>query len=227
MPEQLNFPLTSRPALERDDFFVSPSNAIAVALIDAPHSWPAGRLILTGPPGCGKTHLTHVWAAQTGGQIVHSSALAGADIPTLAAHPVALEDADRGAGDPAFETALFHLHNLIAANGHALLVTARTPPARWGVTLPDLASRLGAIQHAALEPPDDDLLGAVIMKLLADRQLRPAPDVVPYLVRRIDRSFEAALAIIDALDDAALTQNRPITRALAAQVLDKLGAAPA
>ena len=74
--------------------------------------------------------------------------------------------------------------------------------------------------HAALGAPDDALLSAVLMKLFADRQLMPSPDTIPYLVRRMERSFRAAEEVVADLDAAALAQRRPITRGLAAQVLD-------
>jgi len=221
MAEQLSFSLPSRPALERADFFVSPSNALAVALIDTHTSWPAGKLVLVGPQGAGKTHLAHVWAHSTGAQIIAAQQLTEAQVPALATGSVALEDADRIAGDAGLETALFHLHNLMAAEGQPLLMTARSAPPHWGLTLPDLASRLGAVQNAALEAPDDALLAAVMMKLFADRQMRPAPDVIPYLSRRIDRSFAAAAETVALLDREALAQSRDLTRAFAAQVLDK------
>ncbi|MBC7131897.1 MAG: chromosomal replication initiator DnaA [Roseovarius sp.] len=218
---QLSFDLPARPALGRDDFFVSPANAEAVALIEAWRDWPARKLLLAGPPGAGKTHLAHVWAGLSGARIVAAGTLAQADIPALAAGPVAIEDAQRIAGDRAAEEALFHLHNLVLAEGHALLVTARAAPVRWGLGLPDLASRMEGTLLARLAPPDDALLAALLAKLFADRQLSPSPDTVPYLVRRIERSFEAAHEVVAALDARALAEGRAITRALAAEMLDK------
>lgn len=220
MPEQLSFDLPARAALERDDFFVSPANALAVAMIDAPSSWSAGRLILIGPEGAGKTHLAHVWAQQCGATILAASDLREGDIPELLRNPVALEDADQIAGDRAQETALFHLHNLAQAEAQPLLLTARSAPQRWGLTLPDLASRMQAVQTAELALPDDALLSAILMKLFADRQINPSPDVIPYLARRIDRSFAAAQRTVALIDRAALQAHRPLTRALAAKVLD-------
>ncbi len=223
MAQQLSFDLPARQALGRDDFFVSPANAEAVAMIESWQGWPNRKLVLAGPAGAGKTHLTHVWAALTGAHILSATHLIGADIPALAAAPVAVEDADQIAGDRAMEEALFHLHNLILAEGQSLLLTATTAPNFWALTLPDLASRMQATTLVKLRAPDDALLSAVLMKLLSDRQLSPGPDVIPYLTRRIDRSFETARRVIDALDRTALETGRPITRKLAAKVLDNLG----
>lgn len=219
MPEQLAFPLPRLEARGREDFFVSPANALAVRQIEAWRAWPQGKLVLTGPEGAGKTHLAHVWAALAGARIVAARALAPAEIPALAAGPAAVEDADRTAGRAGSETALLHLHNLALANGHPLLLTARRPPSQWNLALPDLASRMAATATAALEPPDDALLSAVLVKLFADRQIAPPPKLVHYCLRRMDRSFAAAQRLVAALDARALATGRPLGAALAAEVL--------
>ena len=222
MPEQLSFRLPARPALGRGDFFISPANAAAVELVSTEAAWPAGKLALVGAEGAGKTHLVHVWAAETGARIVVAADLPAADLPALtAATRVAVEDMDRAAGDRATEDALFHLHNLLQAAQGRLLLTGRTPPARWTLALPDLRSRLAATATAALDPPDDALLAAVLVKLFADRGIAVAPPLVAYLLPRIDRSFAAAQDVVERLDRAALSEGRAVTRALAQRLLDK------
>ncbi|MRU14260.1 chromosomal replication initiator DnaA [Roseovarius sp. A21] len=221
MPEQLSFDLPVREALGRDDFFVSPANAEAVAMTEGWEGWPSRKLILIGPRGAGKTHLAHVWASLSGARILQATQLGAADIPDLATGPVAVEDAETIAGDRALEDKLFHLHNLTLAEGNSLLLTASKPANLWSLSLPDLASRMQGTPYTTLHEPDDSLLAAVLMKLMADRQLSPSPSVLTYLTRRIDRSFEAARDVVDRLDAIALATGRPINRALAAKVLDK------
>lgn len=220
MPEQLSFDLPVRTALGRGDFFVSPANAAAVAMIEGWIGWPGRKLLLIGPPGAGKTHLVHVWAGLSGAAIIEASALTQCDIPTLARHHVAVENAGHVAGDAHAEEALFHLHNLVLAEGHSLLLTAGHEAGLWRTQLPDLTSRMQGTPAVTLSEPDDTLLGAVLMKLMADRQITPAPSLIPYLVARMDRSFEAAREIVSKLDKAALTQGAPISRALARRLLD-------
>ncbi|KZY33076.1 chromosomal replication initiator DnaA [Roseovarius sp. HI0049] len=220
MARQLSFDLPVRTALGRDDFFVSQANATAVAMIEGWRTWPARKLVLTGPRGAGKTHLAHVWAAQSGARIIPARGVAAADIPALAAAPVAVEDCDAIAGDRAAEDALFHLHNLALAEGQSLLFTAAAAPNHWRLALPDLASRMQGTPTVQIAPPDDELLMAVMMKLFSDRQLSPAPATLPYLTKRIDRSFDAARDIVERLDAAALEQRRPINTKLAGELLD-------
>ncbi|MEM6940484.1 MAG: chromosomal replication initiator DnaA [Pseudomonadota bacterium] len=221
MAEQLSLDLPSRTALGRDAFFAAPSNAAALHLVEDWQNWAGRKLVLTGPEGSGKTHLTHVWAALSGAQIVAARDLPHIDIAVEAVRgSIAVEDVPEIASDAHAEALLFHLHNMALAEGQALLLTGRGDVARWGIALPDLKSRIQGSVAVALNAPDDTLLSALLVKLLSDRQLTPKPDLIPYLLSRMDRSFAAAIALVDRLDAASLAQKKPVTRRLAAQVLE-------
>ncbi|MDE4191167.1 HdaA/DnaA family protein [Phaeobacter gallaeciensis] len=221
MAQQLSFDLPAKTALGRDDFFVAPSNAMAVALLDPGFSWPSGKLVLTGPAGSGKTHLAHVWASQSGARIVSAADLTEAMVPELATAPLVLEDVPQIASDKSAQEALFHLHNLVLANGFALMMTGRAAPNLWGLSLPDLQSRVQAATHAELQPPDDALLAVVLAKLFNDRQITPKPDVIPYLVAHMDRSFAAAARIVEQLDRLSLAEKRNLSRPLAVRLMSE------
>jgi len=223
MPQQLSFDLPVREVLGRDDFFVAPSNAMAVAMIDRTEDWPAPQLVLTGPEGAGKTHLTHVWADQTGARIVAATALGQADIPALCSAPVAVEDVPQIANDRAALEGLFHLYNMMRVSGKPLLLTGRGAPHHWNLALADAQSRIQAVFHVTLDPPDDTVLAAVLAKLFADRQITPQTGVIPFLVKRIERSFAAAAHIVQQLDAAALDQRREVSSKLAGELLEQIG----
>ncbi|MEP2717418.1 DnaA/Hda family protein [Pseudophaeobacter sp.] len=221
MARQLSFELPAKTTLGRDDFFVAPSNAMAVALLDPGFAWPSGKLVLTGPAGAGKTHLAHVWANQSGACIIQASDLREDQIPELAQGPIVVEDVPAIAGNTDAQNALFHLHNMVLANGHALMLTGRAAPNLWQLTLPDLQSRVQAATHAELQAPDDALLAVVLAKLFNDRQVTPKPDVIPYLVAHMDRSFAAAARIVDQLDSMALSEGRTLSRPLAVRLMSQ------
>lgn len=213
------FDLGQATDFSRGGFFPSPANASAMTTVTQWQSWPQNRLLLTGPEGAGKTHLAHIWAAETGAEILPAAALPDHNPTTLPARLV-VENADEAAGSPAHEEALFHALNHQLQTGGHLLLTARKPPRDWGTRLPDLLSRLQSIAIARLEAPDDALLSAVLIKLFADRQIAVPPNLIPYLAARMDRSIAAARALVAALDARALALGRPVTRALAAELLD-------
>ena len=203
-PDQLTLDLGHRPALGREDFLVAPCNADAVAWIDRWPDWPGPALVIHGPAGCGKSHLAQVWRARSG---------------TSAGSVV--EDADR----PDDDVALFHRFNRHAEEGGHMLLTARTPPARWPGRLPDLVSRLAAAPTVAIGPPDETLIAQVVVKLFADRQLDIGPDVVAYLATHMERSFESARNLVAAADTAALAAKRGVTVPLVRTVLAEMVAA--
>ncbi|HEY4170029.1 MAG TPA: DnaA/Hda family protein [Reyranella sp.] len=223
MVKQLTFDLTlPPPTFAREDFVVSETNREALAWVDRWPDWPAPALALSGPAGSGKTHLGRIWAAQAKAEVLDAPDLEGKSVPDLTAltraHAAILIDhADR-----APERALFHLYNLMRERRGHLLLVAELPPAHWRIKLPDLASRLRAAPAVAVAPPDDELLGSIILKQLTDRQLHAGPGVVQYLVARMERSAEAARRVVAALDRRALSESREIDRRLAADVLAEL-----
>jgi chromosomal replication initiation ATPase DnaA len=216
---QLAIDLPHRPALGRADFLVSGCNADAFGWIERWPGWPSRALVLYGPPQSGKSHLAHLWRERGGAVLIAGDRLAEADPGALAAsRAVAVDDAER-----APEQALLHLYNCCLEAGAGLLIVAREPAARWPIALADLGSRLRAAPAVAIAPPDDALLAALLVKHFADRQVRVAPEVIAFLVRRMERSFAGAASLAASLDRAALGAGRPIGLALARKILGELG----
>jgi chromosomal replication initiation ATPase DnaA len=214
---QIAFDFSRRTARGRSDFLVSDSNKLAVEWIDRWPAWPAPALVLHGPPGCGKTHLAHLWCERAAGAFVAGPTLNEASPSEIFAneiHRIAVDDADS-----APERILLHLYNCCLARGGHVLATAARPPGPWEIGLADLRSRLRAAAVAGVEMPDDGLLAGVLVKHFADRQLRIRPALIAYLTSRIERSFAAAAEIVATLDAAALADRRPIGVPLARKVL--------
>ncbi|NQY60952.1 chromosomal replication initiator DnaA [Cognatishimia sp.] len=220
MAEQLGFDLPARAALGRDDFFVSDANAMALAMVDSWPNWAGNKLAIIGPEGSGKTHLAHVWAAQSGARIVDAASLTKDAVPDLVQTPIAVENVPAIAEDAAAQDALFHLHNLTLAEGNSLLVTGISEPKHWGLTLPDLKSRLEGTTTAVLKEPDDALLSILLAKLFVDRQLTPNTETIAYMVKHMDRSFAEARRLVRDIDQASLAKKRKVSRALAAEVMN-------
>lgn len=217
---QLALPFRPGRSYAAEDFVAGAANAEARAWLDRWPDWPARRLALHGPAGSGKSHLAAIWRDRTGAVALTGEALAAlapeaavAALPGAAA--VLVEDADAAPQG----RALLHLLNAAAEAGVSVLLTARTPPARWPTPLPDLRSRLAATAAAPISAPDEALLEAVLAKLMADRQLDLAPGLAAALVLRLPRDFAALHALAAALDEASLAAGRRLTRRIAADAL--------
>ena len=216
-PRQLAFALPHAESLTRDNFLGGPANAAGLALIDSWPEWPNRIMLLVGPEGSGKSHLAAIWAEQAGARSTTAHALTAAAVPgALATGALVVEDLRSSDFD---ERALFHLMNLAREDGAFVLVTAREPPSAFQIELRDLRSRLRAIPAVSLLPPDDQLFRALIVKFCADRQLAVDETVVSYLAARIERSYAAARQAVERLDAEALRLGRPVSRALAAELL--------
>lgn len=195
---QIALPLAYKAADGERDFFVSDANAHAVAYLDRWPDWPRPVALLVGPQGAGKSHLARIFARQSGAEVID----------------------DLGSGGD--DEAVFHAWN--RAGERPLLLVSRTPPSAWAVRLPDLRSRLAATPQVAIEAPDDALLVAVMAKQFRDRGLKVGPDVVAYVLARMERSFAKVAEVVDHLDAAALAAGRavtvPLARAALAEQLD-------
>ncbi len=218
--QQLLLDLPHRPALEAEDFIVSSSNTAADEMVTRWPDWPGYGLVLTGSEGAGKTHLAHVWRLQSGAAMVSASDLSSASADALATSSgIAVEDVDAGEFD---ERALFHLLNLAREQKFSVLLTARNAPGAWKIALPDLRSRARSLPVVAIEPPDDELLTAVLVKLFADRQIPATPAAVRHLARHMERSMKFALQLVQEIDTRVWSTSREVTRDLARAVLSEM-----
>jgi chromosomal replication initiation ATPase DnaA len=216
-PRQLLLALDHSISFAREDFLSGPSNVAALSLVERWPDWPDRIVALIGPEGSGKSHLAAIWAEATGARILSAKLLSTTSVPgALATGALIIEDLEAGDLD---EQALFHLINLAREERTYLILTSRSAVASFPIRIRDLASRLRAVPTVAVAPPDDTLLRSLLVKLAADRQLSFDESLVNYLVNRIERSFSAAHATVQTIDHEAMRQHRPVTRALAAEVL--------
>lgn len=216
-PRQLAFVLPHAESLTRDNFLEGPANEAALSLVESWPDWPNRVMFLVGPEGSGKSHLAAIWAELAGARSTSAHALTATAVPgALATGALVVEDLKPSGFD---ERAMFHLLNLAREDDTSVLITARVPPSAFEVELRDLKSRLRAVPLVLLLEPDDLLFRGLIVKFCADRQLSIDEAVVSYLTNRIERSYAAARHAVDLLDTEALRLGRPVTRALAAELL--------
>jgi chromosomal replication initiation ATPase DnaA len=177
-----------------EDFLLAEANRHAFDHFKSWSTWPVMATLLTGPRKSGRSLLGRIFVRKTGGRLFDDA-----------------EDHE--------EEDLFHAWNEAQASRRPLLIVADAPPPRWEVKLPDLRSRLAATPHVAIAPPDDALLGALILKLLGDRGIAAPPEIADFLVPRIERSYVGVLKVVDALDRAVLSHHKRLTVPVAKRAL--------
>lgn len=209
----LDLPLVS--GSDRDDLVVTPSNAQAVAFVDAWPRWPGPIAILAGPVGVGKTHLAAIWAQNANAEFLKPSS--PNDLPVPEHANFVIEDITANNFDPVW---LFHIVNLVQASKGSLLLTSRQWPSDWGIQLPDLLSRMKLAHLVELGEPDDDLLRGTLMKLFSDKQLTVDLSVIDFLVIRMERSLASAQKLVFQIDQLSLASQRPVTKPLVAEALN-------
>jgi len=216
---QLTLELAGDPCFSVENFLISGSNEQAFDMIMLWPDWPDATMLLLGPSGAGKSHLGAIWAERAEALRLKGKGLARADLTALAARKTLLIEDVEAIALSDDETALFHLLNLVRTSGTALLLTAQEPPERWGLKTPDLLSRLRLAPRASLEPPDDALMRAVLVKLFFDRQLMVDTSLIEFAALRLNRGLDAAREFVAALDREALARGKRITKPMAQDVL--------
>jgi len=213
---QIPLPFKINPNFTEADFVSSNCNSAAYNLVKLWPDWLTRCAIIYGPPGCGKTHLAHLWSIKAGASFIQERDFN----PQQACENntcIIIDDIEKTED----QENLLHLYNLVNENSKYLLLIGKTPPQQWPFDLPDLTSRLQLATQAAIEAPDDTVLKAVLMKLFTDYQLRVNENVINYLINRIERSFHAAQQIVQRINDLALSQQKNITIPLLREILDK------
>jgi hypothetical protein len=195
---QIALPLDWPVADREEDFLLSDSNRAAFDHLRRWALWPVMATVLTGPRKSGRSLLGRIFARKTGGRLFDNA-----------------ETHD--------EEALFHAWNDAQTRRKPLLIVADAPPPRWQVALPDLRSRLAATPQVEIGPPDDALLGQLVVKLLGDRGIATPSDLPDFLVPRIERTHLAVLEVVDVLDHVMLSHHRRMTVPLARKALDEAG----
>jgi DnaA regulatory inactivator Hda len=227
--QQLLLDLSIKPNYSKIDYVESSCNWEAAQWIHRWPDWPMKMIAIYGEPGCGKTHLAHIWQNKTGARLLTPN-----DILNLTPHEaldetsaIILDDVEalfqkEGPVDAASEGWMFHFYNLVKEKNANLLFCSLRPPTQWAVTLPDLRSRLATILSVGIHPPDEEALKAVLFKLCSERGMVLSLEVGEYILRRVERSFDHIRSLVETLDNRTLSQHRQLTLGLVREVLSQL-----
>ena len=228
LPEQLLLDWPVRETFSEQEFLPSLSNKEAVRWINEWPRWERGGqkfhcLIIYGPEGCGKTHISHVWQHVSEATVLNAKDLPEVDFISGDQFVFVIENVDKYIKNRSIAESLLHLFNWLKEQGGYLLLTSVKRPKKWKMDLADLSSRMLASEAVKIRPPDDALLKAVITKQFSDRQITLSDKVTEYIIKHADRSFSFIRALVKEVDNMSLSEKKKITIPMVKRVLEKLG----
>jgi len=206
--QQLILDLRSIPSMGRNDYFVSDVNKEAVTWLDAWPNWTTFGFIVCGPLGSGKSHLAQVLKTLSHGDIIEAKDISDQNIDQFSQKKcLIIENIELLTS----EALLFHLYNMLLENKNNLMLTSNLTIPQISFELPDLKSRLLSMPQVNIGFPDDRLLKNLLIKQFLDKGILVEMDVIDYLIKRIDRSFEAILKLVSKIDFQSLEKAKKIT----------------
>ena len=210
--KQLYFEMPNKKALGIEDYIVTNSNNFAFDLIVKMVKGEINFGLISGPPYSGKTHLSKILIKNARNyKILYFDR----DYQNMLNR---FEDSDffileniNNVKHDKFEQKLFHIINLAKENNKKLLMTSRKPISEIDLNLEDLKSRLNSILEAKIKEPDDQLMELLLIKIFNDKQLKINPNIIDFLVSRLERSYESINLFIEKIDKFSLEKGKKIT----------------
>jgi chromosomal replication initiation ATPase DnaA len=225
MERQLPLTLEHRRLMGREDFLVSPCNLEAVEWIDAYPEWHgADGVAVVGERGSGKTHMSWLFSEKSGAKVYSHAEICGQAFSEIVpvGGALAIDDADRIAGNESAEESLLHIVNYARECMTKLFLTSGTPIAQAGFDLDDLRTRLTEFPCANIYVPDDGLLRALLVKQFLERGIALEDDVIEFALSRIERNGMAVRHFVERADEASAAEKRRITIPFAKRILESL-----
>ena len=201
---------------KNDDFYVSKSNKHIYDLLDKWPKWEKNFLNISGEKFSGKTHLINIFLKKFNGIKLESNLLNNDSLKELKIHQnIILENLNENID----ERLIYTLINTIEQDSKYLIVTTSKPIVDFDFNLNDLKSRSKNFLLQNIEKPDDDLMFALILKNLSDRQISLDKKLIDYIIKRIDRSYSKIFDFIYKIDEASLKKKKSIDFKLIKEVL--------
>ena len=189
------------------DYYVSNSNFFAFNLIDKWPNWEKRILNISGEKYSGKTHLANIFKSKSSAFFLNESQINDEAFKKIKLYESIIID---GFSNTIDERLIYSILNLVDQDSKYLLINSVTPLGEIDFELPDLVSRSKNLLHAKIEPPDDDLIFAIILKNFSDRQIKLEKKIIEFIINRIDRSYSKISEFIYKIDEFSLKKKKPI-----------------
>tara|TARA_Y100000591_G_scaffold324404_1_gene343738 strand:- start:396 stop:1058 length:663 start_codon:yes stop_codon:yes gene_type:complete len=199
-----------------DDFYVSESNNHIFSFLNKWPKWEKNFVNISGEKFCGKTHLVNIFLKKFKGIKLNAKNLENEDLKRIKIYEnIILEDLNKNID----EKLIYSLFNIIDLDNKYIIVTSDIPIVNIDFSLIDLKSRTKNFLLQAIEKPDDELMFALILKNLSDRQITIDKKLIDFIVKRIDRSYSKIFDFIYKIDELSLKKKKPIDLKIIKEIL--------
>ena len=200
-----------------DDFYVSKSNYYPFELINKWPQWEKNFLNINGEKYSGKTHLINIFLKKFKGIKLDANSLSDKNLKEIKIHQnIVLEDLDKNID----EKLLYTLFNIIDQDNKFLVITSSKPITEIKFELDDLRSRTKNCLLAKIENPDDEMMFALILKNLSDRQIIMDKKLIDFIIKKVDRSYGKIFEFIYKIDKISLRKKKSINFKIIKEALE-------
>jgi len=199
------------------DFYVSKSNEYSFKLLNSWPNWEKNFVNLIGEKYSGKTHLINIFLEKFKGMKIEANEIKNQSLKKIKIHEnIIIENLDEKINENLF----FTLLNIIEQDNKYLIITSKKPIVDFLFKLNDLNSRSKNFLLSVIEKPEDDLMFALILKNLSDRQISIDKKLIDFIIKRIDRSYGKIFDFIYKIDKISLKRKKPIDFKTIKEVLE-------
>jgi len=214
--DQLNMNFDYEKNFKDNDFYVSKSNKHIFSLLTQWPRWEKNFLNISGEKFSGKTHLINIFIKKFKGIKLSAHSLSNNDLKKIKIHEnIILEDLDENIN----EKLIYSLFNIVDLDNKYIIVTSNIPIVNINFSLADLKSRTKNFLLQNIERPDDELMFALILKSLSDRQISIDKKLIYFIIKRIDRSYGKIFDFIYKIDELSLKMKKPIDFKIIKEIL--------
>jgi len=204
-------------SFDENDYYVSKSNYFAKNIIETWPKWEKNIINLTGEKFSGKSHLSAIFRRKSNALYLHAKNIDDQTLKEIKlSNDIIIEDLDENFD----EKLLYSIFNLVEQDNKYLLISSKKPMDTMKFSLPDLVSRLKNCIVAKIEPPDDDLIYAIILKSFSDRQIKLDNKIIDYIIKRIDRSYGKMHEFIYKIDELSLKKKQSINFKIIKEIIN-------
>ena len=216
--DQLIFKFPFKTNYFEEDFYVSSNNFEAYKLVESWPKWSSRYINIYGPSGCGKTHLVNIIKKKINSFYIKASELSDNSLPLIRSKEcLIIDDYKNNIEEKLFYSLLSQCHQ----SNQYIIVNSLESIKTTAIILNDLKSRFDSFIYIGIDLPTDDLIRVILTKNFSDKQVKIEPRLLEYILKNIQRSYEAIFDLIDKLDSLSLSTGKSININLIKKVLNK------